>query len=666
MGSRVARKPEWVTPQVLGSIRKRDNMWRRLKNAVRLNSPLGNLYSQYTKLLKRAKKTVVAAKNLYMQDLFYSVNNTSDFWKAFRKIRGKSSTIPDLRNSVGQFVADAMGKANLLADQFDSVWEGVLGTAPIARTDCSDYRHLTDVHYIRDLLLKINTRKAPGADGIPPILLRNCATVLAPCLSVMYNRSIRDSTFPSRWKHSIITPVPKKGNPHQPAAWRPINVISAIPKTMERHIRELLEPLILPKLSCNQFGFLKGRSTEDALLFTEHVIRGHMAGTLRRKGSSCAISFDIRKAFDAVPFDGLIECLRQDYGVPECLLSWIASYFHDRRQAVKVEGSLSEWRPVKAGVIQGSIIGPLLFAAYFDKVITDKHERSVAVKYADDLLILHPLNNTNDETSVQEIINSTVNKMRSKKLFVNSSKCCWSLFSESTIPYVPTDPFTAEGLVIERTSKLEYLGVITDPKLCWSHNTEQKVNKAKVAVGSLRRLLKNRLPAFQLQRLLTAKVLPIFSYGMVATYPKNKADRLRLERLNRYVARVSLNDYRSPYTELLDRLPAQPFYRTVIHRRIVLGQCYAKHTRYQPPGTLIPYTPHIRRRFHQLALVPVHPTPLQTRDSALESILQSWNRVPADTSDFSTWKLKRFLRNSTYDDQISEITSDMYAAILVL
>lgn len=348
------------------------------------------------------------------------------------------------------------------------------------------------------------------------------------------------------------------------------------------------------------------------------------------------------------------------------IVDYVILSFQDRTHAVKMEDSLSTWRPVKAGVIQGSIIGPLLFAAYFDKVIADNHARYVSVKYADDLLILHPLNNIDDERSVQEVINSTVSKMRLKQLFVNSTKCCWSLFSESTVPYAPTESFTVEGHVIEQTSKLEYLGVITDPKLCWSNNTEHKVNKAKIAVGSLRRLLKNRLPAYQVQRLLTAKVLPIFTYGMVATYPTRKSDRVRLERLNRYVSRVSANDYRIPYTQLLDRLSSQPFYRTIIHRKISLGQSYAKDARYQPPGMLRPYIPHIRRRFHRHAMVPSVLTPLQSRDSALEATLQSWNRVPAEIAEFSTWKLKRHLIKINYDDQFSEITTDMHAAILVL
>ena len=200
--------------------------------------------------------------------------------------------------------------------------------------------------------------------------------------------------------------MPKKGDLSIPSSWRPINILGAVPKIMEKHVRGLLEPYILPQLSTNQFGFIRGRSAEDAILYADHAIRQLMSKPMRKKGTVGVVSFDIQKAFDTVPFEQLIGCLRNEYNVPACLLSWLSSYFQGRQQAVKVERELSTWRPVKAGVIQGSIIGPLLFIAYFDKVASDLSEGSVAIKYADDLILMHPLNEAADEATLQQSINS--------------------------------------------------------------------------------------------------------------------------------------------------------------------------------------------------------------------------------------------------------------------
>ena len=124
------------------------------------------------------------------------------------------------------------------------------------------------------------------------------------------------------------------------------------------------------------------------------------------------MSFDVQKAFDSVPFDELIECLRSDYSVPRCLLAWLCSYFTNRTQAVNISNNFSTWRPVKAGVVQGSIIGPLLFLAYFDKVYPDHANGATTVKYADDLILFHPVNTPDDVTNIQQQIDTLVGAMQ--------------------------------------------------------------------------------------------------------------------------------------------------------------------------------------------------------------------------------------------------------------
>ena len=206
-----------------------------------------------------------------------------------------------------------------------------------------------------------------------------------------------------------------------------------------------------------------------------------------------------------------MDCLRTEYNVPGCLVNWLASYFDNRSQAVKIGTELSSWRPVKAGVVQG------FFMAYFDGVMRGQSHGAVSVKYADDLLILHPFNNDNDGVCLQKEIDCVVGRMGAKNLSINSEKCGCTVFTESTAPYLPQWPLRVLNQPVTQAPTLGYLGVTMDSKLSWTDNSRAKVVKAKQAVGSLRRLLKNKQPSEQLSMLYSAKVLPIFSYGIIAT-----------------------------------------------------------------------------------------------------------------------------------------------------
>ena len=84
------------------------------------------------------------------------------------------------------------------------------------------------------------------------------------------------------------------------------------------YLRDLCEQFIVPKLSPGQYGFLKGRSTEDAVLNVEHSIRCGLGRSGRAiKGTVSVVSFDISKAFDSVPFIPLLHRLRHDFGMPD-------------------------------------------------------------------------------------------------------------------------------------------------------------------------------------------------------------------------------------------------------------------------------------------------------------------------------------------------------------
>ncbi|MPC12814.1 hypothetical protein E2C01_005524 [Portunus trituberculatus] len=67
-----------------------------------------------------------------------------------------------------------------------------------------------------------------GPDGVPPIVLKNCAFVHAPCLAKLFQLCLLTSSFPSCWKFAYIQPVPKKGDRSNPSNYGLIALLSCL------------------------------------------------------------------------------------------------------------------------------------------------------------------------------------------------------------------------------------------------------------------------------------------------------------------------------------------------------------------------------------------------------------------------------------------------------
>lgn len=94
---------------------------------------------------------------------------------------------------------------------------------------------------------------------------------------------------------------------------------------------------------------------------------------------------DMEKAFDSIWYDGIIFKLNK-IGTPTYIVKLIASFLEERSFTVCVNGVQSSRRPIPAGLPQGSIISPLLYAVYTsDLKIPAKCD---AGYYADDTAIL--------------------------------------------------------------------------------------------------------------------------------------------------------------------------------------------------------------------------------------------------------------------------------------
>ena len=78
---------------------------------------------------------------------------------------------------------------------------------------------------------------------------------------------------------------------------------------------------------------------------------------------------DLSKACDFLAHHPIIAKL-EAYGPSKSSLSLLLHYLTPRKQRVKIGSSYSMWNEIKRGVLQGSVLGPLLFNAFINDIFT--------------------------------------------------------------------------------------------------------------------------------------------------------------------------------------------------------------------------------------------------------------------------------------------------------
>ena len=110
-----------------------------------------------------------------------------------------------------------------------------------------------------------------------------------------------------------------------------------------------------------------------------------------------SVFLDISKAFDKVWHDGLLYKLKS-MGFSRELYKLLENYLSNRFQRVLLNGQTSSWKPVLAGVPQGSILGLLLFLVY----INDSPDglKSNAKHFADDTSLFTIVKDKNKSANI--------------------------------------------------------------------------------------------------------------------------------------------------------------------------------------------------------------------------------------------------------------------------
>ena len=290
----------WVTSAIKRLARKKKRAFRRARSTGQPQD-----FKKYKELKKSAQTACKQAFNNFVTNIISpeSSANPKRFWSFINSKRNDRTGVTPLKANNGTSVTDSVDKANMLNDQFTSVFNKDEDLTTIKDKGHSPYPDMAPIHIfpagVYKLLSTLDMHKATGPDGLQARLLKELAAELTPVFTVLFQASVNQGLIPDDWKEADVVPIFKKGERCRPENYRPVSLTSIVCKTLEHIVcSNIHQHLDNHDILCDaQHGFRKKRSCTSQLLLTiQDLAKGIDNGE-----QLDVILLDLSKAFDKVP-----------------------------------------------------------------------------------------------------------------------------------------------------------------------------------------------------------------------------------------------------------------------------------------------------------------------------------------------------------------------------
>lgn len=493
----------WITQGLVRCMKNRDKLHRKAKQSPD-NLTLKITYTRYRNFCNNLLKKV---KRAYEKDLIQvAQRDNKKMWKAVKEITNtsKNTSHPNELLSLSSSPQSSLNEINTyfvnvgrsLADKIEQKKTGNLSTATsstsltLTQSD-SLVLESTNEEEVKRLIGNLKTDCATGHDEISSSFLKTYINFLAPPLTFIFNSCLQYGVFPDSLKKSVVSPIHKSGDRDRVTNYRPISILPALSKLLERLINIRLVRYLETKnlLSPNQYGFREGRSTDQAV----NALIDIVSNTLDKKNKCLTIFLDLAKAFDTISVPILLNKL-EALGIRGAQLELFKSYLSGRLQSVRIGNFNSGDLPVTYGVPQGSILGPTLFLVYINDLTSLKLSHGKIISFADDTALVFTADTWEQAfNAAQSGFDSVRSWLKENILTLNVDKTkyiCFSIRSNTVINHDHLNIIPHECIFggncscskLEHVKTIKYLGITIDENLNFKDHT-------KTLCGRIRKLI---------------------------------------------------------------------------------------------------------------------------------------------------------------------------------
>lgn len=495
--------------QLVREKRRARARWQRTRNPEdkrRLNRLINNLKN----VIKQNKQETY---NYYLNNL--SVTDHT-IWKVTKKDKRPQMVKSPIRKDNNEWARSDREKAATFAEHFKNVFtphsedpdvevDEYLETPlqmslPIKNFTFSEVKKEID---------HLNKKKAPGFELINAKVLSELPASAIQLICLIFNAVLRIKHWPIQLKFAQIILIPKPGKPpHEVGSYRPISLLPQLSKLLEKLILSRLhaDNIIENILPSHQFGFRRHHSTVQQC----HRIVNIINEALESKEYCPAVYLDIQQAFDRVWHKGLLYKIKKL--IPSEYYLIFMSYLSERYFQIKYGNEYSPICPIKSGVPQGSVLGPVLYTLYISD-IPETPDTYIGT-YADDTVIASRHQNPQSAAAmIQTHMNALEDWLHKWRIKVNETK---STYVTYTLKHSTCPPVYLNNIEIPVAKEARYLGLYLDSKLTWKKHLTTKRKEMELKIKKMYWLF-GKSSALSLENkllLYKAVIKPIWTYGI--------------------------------------------------------------------------------------------------------------------------------------------------------